>query len=155
MTRRASCRQGRGLVFSMFAAHCRPPHRPHRLGSRNMIKEYTYLWLRLEWLLLVHYKEISRTLHSCVCFFGIMTNGYGQRQQQRRRRLSGYGRLILMTSLLLVYWSGRVHYILMNRVKVFQFFTWMCGLTVSEYFISGAWVVIGIYPTPVSCVLAL
>ena len=55
----------------------------------------------------------------------------------------------------LLYWSGRVHYSLMYRVKVFQFFTWMYGLTVSEYFISSAWVVIWIYLNLVSCVLAL
>lgn len=55
----------------------------------------------------------------------------------------------------LLYWSGRVHYSLMYRVKVFQFFTWLYGFDCILYFISSAWVVIWIYLNLVSCALAL
>ncbi len=55
----------------------------------------------------------------------------------------------------LLYWSGQVHYSLMYRVKVFQFFTWLYEFDCILYFISSAWVVIWIYLNLVSCALAL
>lgn len=125
-----------------------------------MIKEYTYLLLRPEWPLLDRCREISRTIHSCVCFFGIMPHDYGlplRRRRRSRRRsyewLMAMLMLMLMTSRCCIGLVGfGASHELNESISIFYMdVCFDCIL----YFISSAWVVIWIYLNLVSCALAL